>query len=714
MAITVPSQDLPGVQSRALPAPQIRGVAPDQSGLQLQQTVMNVAGQLASQEAERADNAALLDAEAQLSQTKLDLMFNPDGGVYNRKGKDALDITNQTLPTFDKQAELIGQGLSTQRQKDRFALMVNNQRQGLNGELNRYEYAQRNAYYDQVDETNVATSLEGAVKYADDPAQVAHYQSKGAFIIGESGIRKGLPPETILDEQRKFNSAVSYSVIQQVITTDPLKAQQIYAKNADSMTAEDQIKAQKLLGTSVRQQMGAEIGSRLWKDGDGGGAGLVNAIIQAESGGDQSAVSPKGATGTMQLMPETAMETSKELGIPFSLERLSKDPQYNVALGTAYLNKLLGRFDGNQTLAVAAYNAGPSMVEDWLKGTNSTGKNPGKKQLPDPRSSPESAAAFIQAIPFEETRNYTVGIMQKAAPTIPASTKYAAGVSWITDNIKDPALKKFAMDDLDDRKKAAEAQINSLYDQAAKVVLDGGFSKIPAQLLNNLPADEVLKLQRMDEHQRKGTDPKTDYTKLETFLSMPPEKLASLSLAKDLQPYLSRSDLGRVTTAWEAAKRGDMTPQKVEAGKEKVINRAMSLASIVVGESKAAMKPDNLKKQAQFRSALDDLTSSFKLKEGREPNVEETESLANKLLIKAVLPGKGVFGSDKEQTLYEINPQDRENSYIDSGTIEVNEIPAADRLTIIRRLRVDGVQPSEANIKERYKISLSKLGMDIK
>lgn len=714
MAITVPSQDLPGVQSRALPAPQIRGVAPDQSGLQLQQTVMNVAGQLASQEAERADNAALLDAESKLSQTKLDLMFNPDGGVYNRKGKDALDITNQTLPTFDKQAELIGQGLSTQRQKDRFALMVNNQRQGLNGELNRYEYAQRNAYYDQVDETNVATSLEGAVKYADDPAQVAHYQSKGAFIIGESGIRKGLPPETILEEQRKFNSAVSYNVIQQVITTDPLKAQQIYAKNADSMTAEDQIKAQKLLGTSVRQQMGAEIGSRLWKDGDGGGAGLVNAIIQAESGGDQSAVSPKGATGTMQLMPETAMETSKELGIPFSLERLSKDPQYNVALGTAYLNKMLGRFDGNQTLAVAAYNAGPGMVEDWLNGTNSTGKNPGKKQLPDPRSSPESAAAFIQAIPFEETRNYTAGIMQKSAPTIPASTKYASGVSWITDNIKDPALKKFAMDDLDDRKKAAEAQINSLYDQAAKVVLDGGFSKIPAQLLNNLPADEVLKLQRMDEHQRKGTEPKTDYAKFQDFLKLPVEQLAALNLEKDLRPYLNNADFNTVRSAWQQAQNGDETPQKIAAGKENVIETTMAMAGIVTGRSKAAMAPGNLEKQQQFRSALQERQDSFKAKHNREPNVMETEDLANQLLLKVKLSGGGMLFGDSTQTLWETRPEDLDSTYLDKGSLQLDKIPPSDRREIINVLRAQGQQASEANIIAAYVNRISGLGVKIK
>src|SRR5213595_42670 len=105
MAITVPTQELPGVANRALPAPQVQSVGPDMSGYQLQQTVVGVGADLAQREMQRADNAALMDAEAKLSQNRLDLMFNQNGGVYTRQGKDALDITNQTLPQFDKQAE---------------------------------------------------------------------------------------------------------------------------------------------------------------------------------------------------------------------------------------------------------------------------------------------------------------------------------------------------------------------------------------------------------------------------------------------------------------------------------------------------------------------------------------------------------------------------------------------------------------------------------
>ncbi|MBS1269181.1 MAG: Soluble lytic murein transglycosylase [Gammaproteobacteria bacterium] len=83
---------------------------------------------------------------------------------------------------------------------------------------------------------------------------------------------------------------------------------------------------------------------------------LVKAIVQAESAFDPWAVSRSGAQGLMQVLPETASR--------FAIDDLS-DPRENLNAGVRYLKQMLERFDGDVTMAVAAYNAGPNAVRRY-------------------------------------------------------------------------------------------------------------------------------------------------------------------------------------------------------------------------------------------------------------------------------------------------------------------------------------------------------------
>jgi len=95
---------------------------------------------------------------------------------------------------------------------------------------------------------------------------------------------------------------------------------------------------------------------------DAGLQPLIKAVIKQESGGKKNAVSKKGARGLMQIMPGTAKEIARELGVEdYDLA----DPDTNILFGTHYLKKMLRLFDGDAELALAAYNAGPGKVKEW-------------------------------------------------------------------------------------------------------------------------------------------------------------------------------------------------------------------------------------------------------------------------------------------------------------------------------------------------------------
>jgi soluble lytic murein transglycosylase len=127
---------------------------------------------------------------------------------------------------------------------------------------------------------------------------------------------------------------------------------------------------------------------------------LLFAIIRQESAFELNAVSPSGALGLMQLMPATAAFMAGQLQLPLSLPRLTLDGMYNVTLGRGYLQHLIDDFGGSYALAIAAYNAGPGRVRQWLA------------EYGDPRGGQIDMVDWIETIPIDETRLYVQRVLE--------------------------------------------------------------------------------------------------------------------------------------------------------------------------------------------------------------------------------------------------------------------------------------------------------------
>ena len=127
---------------------------------------------------------------------------------------------------------------------------------------------------------------------------------------------------------------------------------------------------------------------------------VVLAIIRQESEFDRRANSWAGARGMMQLMKYTAKLVAKQAKLPYSISRLTKDPEYNIKLGSYYFNSLMENYNGIFPFAIAAYNAGPNRVKTWRRVNG----DPSKGQL--------SYVNWIELIRFKETRNYVQRVLE--------------------------------------------------------------------------------------------------------------------------------------------------------------------------------------------------------------------------------------------------------------------------------------------------------------
>lgn len=124
---------------------------------------------------------------------------------------------------------------------------------------------------------------------------------------------------------------------------------------------------------------------------------LVAGLIRQESEFDPKVVSRANAIGLTQILPLTGRDLSQRIGVRYFTASMLTQPDYNVRLGTYYLRMLLDSLQKNQVAVLAAYNAGKSRADMWLRW--------GDFREP---------AEFVESIPFHETRNYVQIVLRNA------------------------------------------------------------------------------------------------------------------------------------------------------------------------------------------------------------------------------------------------------------------------------------------------------------
>ncbi|MGF3370206.1 transglycosylase SLT domain-containing protein [Klebsiella pneumoniae] len=357
--------------------------------------------------------------------------------VREKQGAAALDSSNQALQQFDQEAEKLNQNIPTSR-RDEWERLKMATRLQLQSSADAHEFDEMKRYHQGQFEGRLDLGIADAQTYWKEP------------ILYNTAVEK---VDNAIDT---YSAANGWS------------AEQTAAMKKDTQQKMALSATQANIAERTKGMMNAD-GTLNAYDGTIDPDQLATAAFYQESrlsqfdASGQPLTSKKGAVGIAQVMKDTGPEAARAAGLPWDEERWRNDPAYNLALGKAYLNKQLKAFGGNNVLALAAYNAGPGKVNEWIS------------KYGDPRTGAITNEDFIRSIPFQETQSYVTKIMD-SVPSVPKTATMAVITDTPYFNQLSPQAQSSALSGM--------AEILNKQRQASRVVLDGVVNDASAALRN--------------------------------------------------------------------------------------------------------------------------------------------------------------------------------------------------------------------------------------
>lgn len=482
---------------------------PEAFGAGIGRAVGDIGGMLAEQvkrDKDGADTTAVMEADRKLADWEISKVYGDDGAL-RKKGRDTLGLPKQLSEDFDAFTGEVAGSLANDIQRQAFAKLSASRRPSLQRTLYSHAAQEMDSFYDQETKGYLDTSRNAAALNYNNPQRVQTEIERGSRALLADSVRKGLAPEATKAALQQYTSTVHKDVALRMMDADPMAAKQYLDKNIDHFEAGDLIQLQRTLDPAVTRVQGQQAGDAIYQGSQApasAGGALFAAMIGEESNGQQLGkdgkplTSPKGAVGIAQVMPDTAPFAAKLAGLPWDPQRYKTDAAYNQQLGAAYFGKMQQDFGGNPVLSVAAYNAGPGMVADWINGTNKTGKNGSGLKIGDPRKGEITSDEFARRIPFAETRNYVAKVLASAGGA--GGERSLSGMLAQADKIQDPEQRRIAQAQIKERyqldKAAREEQYqqNLVAAQSLAYSKPGGWRDIPASNWAALKPDDRAKL----------------------------------------------------------------------------------------------------------------------------------------------------------------------------------------------------------------------------
>ena len=681
------------------------------------------AAQIAQREEEKANAAAILEAQRKLGDWER-AWFDPNNpeGVNARKGRDALGLVDVIDPDFDRvQAELAG-GIRDERTRTAFLTYATGRREQILDRVNGYATREHDAYVDAEFKAGVANAAELAARAGlegrwDEMGQLAN---TGIDTIRRQAAINGQPPEATQVQERAFLDAVHTTTVNGFLARgQTMEAATYLHDNADGMSAPAVAEV-----TARLRPMMLDAAAYALLDGLDAGVDPValgtdvsvaqvwGALERQESGGNQAAVSAVGAVGVAQIMPSTGPIAAQYAGVPFDPDRLKNDAAYNRQLGQAYLQAQVTTF-GAMPLALAAYNAGPGRVDQWIQ------------RYGDPRTGAISMEDFVARIPFKETREYVQTIMGRVgggggSGGQPASVPPATGT--LEDQlarlraVQDPELRQRleagVRQRFNDRKVAEQEQElaaqRAIYGTVNSMDPSGDWRKLlpPDQRAyadqHNLSGalDEII--QRRRTGVPAATAPHVQLALSEVVRQASLGNPAAAAEIMNLRPYdpkLSWSDADRAMIAkvQVALRAGDGTTLAAAASDAEITGTIAQFRRQNLGIPDTALKGngESAQQAASFEQAMRLWVSDFSAANGgRKPSYRELQAKADELTFATptLIPRRVWWDSVEPRPAMQVT--------------SIDQIPQQYRQQL--RDSFKGETPTDEQLLERYLLAARK------
>lgn len=631
------------------------------------------------QEKERQefDTLRAEDAYNKLRERQVSLMMDPDKGFLARRGAAAIapDVVPTYTNGFNTAVSEIEQTLTSNEQRQMFRRRAGNAEAEYRNALARHVLDQSNTFANNVYQGTLAVETDNAARDWQNPYTIQMSLERIDGAVSREAKRLGLAPDASAALLQDARSKVHASVLASSLDAGNVAYAQAYLKhNAAQLNAPDLLKFQGMVTKEFDARVAIGTATQVVQEAAPQAAPndfqrLAALVERRESGSQgQAAVSPKGATGVMQVMPGTGPEAARLAGLPWDEKRFRTDADYNRRIGQAYLAKQLQDFGGDVAKGLAAYNAGPGRVQDAVKRANRSAdlakNDPNVKQM-----------SWLEFLP-KETRDYVAAIMPQytngqGAPDRPTLQQVHDAVRTRV-GMDNPQRLKMALDEATrqwtDLEKADKTREDQTLDRAYKwLETNGGaYEAMPASLRSQIPGDKIGTVRDFATKISAGQPVKTNweiYYPLRTDMSL----LGRTNLGA-LKGALGDSEFKELVKLQEDIKSGD--------AQARVMNTSQRM-TLRLNESGVDPTPkpgsNDAKKVAQVYSMLDQNIRAAEAAAGRKLKPEELDKEVDRLFT--LVPVKGVLFGANDRRAYELQPTDQ------------IVVPDADRNQIIAALK---------------------------